>query len=195
MAARIALTGGIGAGKSTVADRLRLLGAVIIDSDALAREVVAPGSSGLARVAERFGARVLQPDGSLDRAALASMVFGDPTALADLNAITHPLVRARSVELELGVPAGTVVVHDIPLLVENGVPDGFDEVVVVQAPMALRLERLRGRGMSEAQARDRMARQATDDQRRAVATVLLDNSGNLDSLREQVDQLWQRICS
>lgn len=192
---RIGLTGGIGSGKSTVAARLVELGAVLVDSDQLAREVVAVGSPGLARVVERFGADVLAADGSLDRPRLGRLVFGDPAALADLNAIVHPLVRARSEELTAEAAAGgaAAVVHDVPLLVENGLAGNYDAVLVVQAPLELRLRRLAGRGMDEETARARIAAQASDEQRRAVADVVLDNSGTLEQLTAQVDAAWARL--
>jgi len=192
---RIGLTGGIGSGKSTVAARLAELGAVVIDSDQLAREVVAVGSPGLARVVERFGSGVLAPDGSLDRPGLGRLVFGDPAALADLNAIVHPLVRARSEALtaEAAGAGAAVVVHDVPLLVENKLAAGYDRVVVVEAPLSLRLQRLAGRGLDPDTARARIAAQASDEERRAVADIVLDNSGSVAELRAQVDAAWARL--
>jgi dephospho-CoA kinase len=192
---RIGLTGGIGSGKSTVAARLAELGAAVIDSDLLAREVVAVGSPGLAEVVQRFGASVLLPDGSLDRPRLGGLVFGDPAALADLNAIVHPLVRARSEALSAQAAADGVaaVVHDIPLLVENQLAAGFDAVLVVEAPLELRLRRLAGRGMDAETARARIAAQASDAQRRAVADIVLDNSGSVAELTAQVDAAWAEL--
>lgn len=190
---RIGLTGGIGSGKSTVAARLRELRAVVIDADALAREVVAPGTPGLAAVLERFGAGVRAADGSLDRPALGRIVFADPAALADLNAIVHPLVGQRTAELMQGTTQDDVVVYDVPLLVENAMQDGFDAVWVVQAPLELRLQRLVERGLDEESARARIAAQADDAARRAVATVVLDNAGSLAELRAQVDRAWQQV--
>jgi dephospho-CoA kinase len=189
---RIGLTGGIGSGKSTVAARLAELGAVVIDSDRLAREVVAVGSPGLARVVERFGPSVLLADGSLDRPRLGGLVFSDPAALADLNAIVHPLVRARSDALSAQAMADGVaaVVHDIPLLVENKLAAGFDTVIVVEAPLELRLRRLAGRGVDSETARARIAAQASDEERRAVADIVLDNSGSVVELTAQVDAAW-----
>ena len=192
---RIGLTGGIGSGKSTAAARFAELGAVLVDSDVLAREVVAVGSSGLARVVERFGADVLADDGSLDRPRLGRLVFSDPAALADLNAIVHPLVAERGAAL-MAEAAGTgaaAVVHDVPLLVENGLAGNYDRIVVVQAPLELRLRRLAGRGLDAETARARIAAQATDEQRRAVADVVLDNSGSLAQLRAQVDAAWAKL--
>ena len=192
---RIGLTGGIGSGKSTVAARLAELGAVVIDSDQLAREVVEPGSPGLARVVERFGTDVLGPDGSLDRPKLGHLVFGDSAALADLNAIVHPLVRARSEALTAEAADGgaAVVVHDVPLLVENKLAAGYDRVIVVEAPLELRLQRLAGRGLDPDTARARIAAQASDEERRAAADIVLDNSGSVGELRAQVDAAWARL--
>jgi dephospho-CoA kinase len=190
---RIGLTGGIGSGKSTAAARFASLGAVVIDADELAREVVAVGTPGLARLVERFGAQVLRPDGSLDRPALGQRVFGDDAALADLNAIVHPLVAERSAELMAAAGPDAVVVYDVPLLVENDLAGGFDAVVVVEAPLELRLKRLAGRGLDEATARARIARQASDEQRRAVATVVLDNSSSRADLERQVKAAWRQL--
>jgi len=191
---RVGLTGGIGAGKSAVAARLAELGAVVIDADAVAREVVAAGTEGLRLIVAEFGADVLRPDGELDRPALGDRVFGDAAALARLNAIVHPLVSRRSAELAAAAPAGSVVVHDVPLLVENDLAAAYDVVVVVCAETELRIRRLaEHRGVSEEQARARMAAQATDDQRRAVADVVLDNSGTPEQLAVQVDSFWSRL--
>ncbi|MCW2494064.1 MAG: dephospho-CoA kinase [Frankiales bacterium] len=194
---KIGLTGGIGSGKSTVAARLSELGAVVIDADAIAREVVSIGTPGLARVVDRFSSSVLAPDGSLDRPKLGRLVFagdsGAATALADLNAIVHPLVAARTAELIAEVDPSGVVVYDVPLLVETGRGEGFDVVLVVEAPVELRLERLAGRGLAREEALSRMARQATDAERRAVATEVLDNSGSVAHLWQQVDRAWAEI--
>jgi dephospho-CoA kinase len=191
---RIGLTGGIGSGKSTVARRLAELGAVVIDADAIAREVVAVGTPGLSAVAERFGVDVLAPDGSLDRPKLGRLVFSDPSALAALNAIVHPLVAARTGELMAEVPAGGVVVYDVPLLVENELQDDYDAVIVVEAPLDVRLARLARRGLSGQEALERMAHQADDEKRRAVASVVLDNSGSIERLRQQVDAAWSVLA-
>lgn len=193
---RVGLTGGIGAGKSAVAARLAERGAVVIDADAVAREVVAPGSAGLAAIVEAYGAEVLDRDGGLDRVALGELVFADEAARAQLNAIVHPLIAARTAELTAAVAPDRVVVHDVPLLVENGLAPAYDVVVVVLADPEVRVRRLREtRGMSEAQARSRMAAQATDEQRRAVADVVLDNSGTPAQLVAQVDALWTQRLS
>jgi len=187
---RIGLTGGIGSGKSTVSALLAARGAVVVDADRIAREVVAPGTPGLAQVVEAFGEAVLAADGSLDRPALAAIVFGDAQARARLDGIVHPLVRARSVELLTAVPEGAVVVNDVPLLVETGQAASYDLVLVVEADPATRISRLVQRGLSAEDARARMAAQATDEQRRAVADVVLDNSGTREELAEQVDRFW-----
>jgi dephospho-CoA kinase len=188
---RIGLTGGIGAGKSAVARLLTDCGAVLIDSDAIAREVVAPGTPGLTAVTAEFGERVLLPSGELDRPGLGAIVFGDPERLAALNAIVHPLVGARSAELAEAAPPDAVLVHDIPLLVENGLAPAFHLVVVVDAAEEVRIARLTGsRGMGEADARARIAAQATPSGRAAVADVLIRNEGDLSALGEVVEGLW-----
>lgn len=189
---QVGLTGGIGSGKSSVAHRFAELGALVVDADALAREVVAAGTPGLARVVEEFGDGVLRPDGTLDRPVLGRIVFGDPDALARLNGIVHPLVRERAAELVSAVPPGTVVVQDVPLLVETGQAGAYDLVVVVEAPADVRVRRLaRDRGMSEDEARSRMAAQASDEQRRAVADVVIVNDADLGTLRDRVDEVWR----
>lgn len=188
----IALTGGIAAGKSLVARRLRNLGATIIDSDVLAREVVAPGTSGLAAVVDAFGRGILAPDGGLDRPALAAVVFGDPVQRDRLNGIIHPLVRAESARLAATAAPDAIVVHDIPLLVETGREAAFQLVVVVEAPAELRLERMVStRGMSRGEATARLQAQAPDHRRRAAADVLLLNTGTPQDLLDQVDALWR----
>lgn len=190
---RVGLTGGVGSGKSTVARLLAERGALVIDADAIAREVVEPGTPGLEGVVARFGPDILSADGSLDRAALAAIVFNDERARLDLNAIVHPLIGARTVELMQAAPSDAIVVHDIPLLVERDAAAGFDAVVVVEADVRTRLARLEARGMSEDDARARMASQATDEQRRAIAHEIVNNDGDLDSLRADVDELWHRL--
>jgi dephospho-CoA kinase len=187
---RIGLTGGIGSGKSTVAALLAARGAVVVDADRIAREVVAPGTPGLAQVVEAFGEGVLAADGSLDRQALAAIVFGDARARGRLDGIVHPLVRARSVERLAAVPEDAVVVNDVPLLVETGQADSYDLVLVVEADPGTRVSRLVQRGLTAEDARARMAAQASDEQRRAVADVVLDNSGTQEELAEQVDRFW-----
>ncbi|MCU7825385.1 dephospho-CoA kinase [Kitasatospora sp. DSM 101779] len=193
---RIGLTGGIGAGKSEVSRQLAALGAVIVDSDLIAREVVAPGTDGLRAVVAEFGPEVLQPDGSLDRPALGRLVFGHPERLAALNAIVHPLVRARSAELEAAAGPEDVVVHDVPLLAENGLAPLYQQVLVVDVPDEIRLDRLvRLRGMAEDEAEARMAAQATREDRLAVADVVIDNSGSLEDLTARVRQVWEQLTA
>jgi dephospho-CoA kinase len=165
-------------------------GALVVDSDRIAREVLEPGTPGLAAVVAEFGEDVLAPDGSLDRPALAAVVFADPAARARLDAVVHPLVRARAAELIAAVPEGTVVVNDVPLLVETGQAASYNLVLVVEADHAARLSRLVRRGLTAEDAQARMASQASDEQRRAVADVVLDNSGTLEQLVEQVDRFW-----
>lgn len=191
---KVGLTGGIGAGKSEVSRLLASYGAVVVDADLIAREVVAPGTPGLAAVVGEFGAEVLLPDGALDRPRLGGIVFADPARLAALNAIVHPLVGRRSAELEAAAGPGDVVVHDVPLLAENGLAGLYDLVVVVDAADGTRLDRLvRLRGMAEGEARARMAAQASRDDRLAVADLVLDNDGPLELLEPQVRALWGRL--
>ncbi len=189
---RIGLTGGIGAGKSTVARRLSELGAVLIDADLLAREVVEPGSEALDEIVAAFGPGVLRPDGSLDRPAVAASVFADEELRSRLNAIVHPRVGARTEELVARAPPDAVVVQDVPLLVENDLGARFELVVVVHAPADVRVRRLvTDRGATEADARARIATQAQDTARRAAADVWLDNSGPVGGLLAAVDTLWR----
>ncbi|MGR6321019.1 dephospho-CoA kinase [Micromonospora soli] len=189
---KVGLTGGIGSGKSAVANRLAGLGAVIIDSDRIAREVVAPGTDGLAEIVAAFSERVLDPQGGLDRAALGALVFGDEAARRRLEAITHPRVRARSAELAVAAPPDAVVVNDVPLLVEVGLAPTYHLVVVVQTAVSTRLERLaRARGMDRAEVERRIAAQADDARRQAAADVVLSNDGSLDDLDAAVDALWR----
>ena len=188
----IGLTGGIGSGKSVVAARLAHHGAVVIDADRLAREVVEPGTDGLREVVATFGARVCRPDGSLDRTALGDIVFGDATARSRLEQIIHPRVRARRGQLVAAAAPDAIVVDDVPLLVEVGTAPTYHLVVVVRATEQTRVERLvRNRGMTEAQARQRIRAQVDDARRAAIADVLLDNDGDLTSLYAAVDTLWR----
>jgi dephospho-CoA kinase len=190
----IGLTGGIGAGKSAVAARLAAHGAVVIDSDKLAREAVEKGSPGLAQVVEAFGPSILGPDGALDRSALARRVFNDDAARKRLEGIIHPYVRQRSAEIVAAAPPGTVFVNDVPLLVETGMAGLYDKVIVVLATEATRLDRLvRQRGMPEEDARARIAAQATDEQRRAVADIVIVNDGSPEELDEAVDAAWAAL--
>lgn len=188
----IGLTGGIGAGKSTVAARLQHLGATIIDADRLARDVVEPGTTGLAAVIEAFGSDLLLPDGRLDRPGLGRIVFADPGQLARLNAIMHPLIGERTRALSEAVGPGDVVVHDVPLLVENDLAAEYQLVIVVHAPEPVRVRRLvEDRGMIEDDAWARVRAQADDAQRRAVADVWIDNSGPAANTLVQVDACWR----
>jgi len=190
----VGLTGGVASGKSAVAAQLAALGAVVIDADALAREVVAPGTEGLAAITEHFGQRVVNDDGSLDRKALGSIVFADEQARTKLNGIVHPLVRERAAQLRARAPEGALVIEDIPLLVESGQAENFDAVIVVQAPHEERIRRMiQDRGWSAEEARSRMDAQATDEQRSAVADFVLDNSGTLEELRAQVNALYKQL--
>lgn len=194
---RVGLTGGIASGKSTVSAIFRALGAVVIDSDQLARDVVAPGTPGLAAVVEAFGPGVLAADGSLDRPKLGAIVFADPERRRELEAITHPLIGEASRVLEHRARAeGHLTVHDIPLLVEAGMAPLFDAVVVVDVPVDVQVQRMiELRGMSRADAEARLAAQATREQRLAAATHVIDNTGTLDALRERVEEVYAALVS
>ncbi|MCP9208309.1 dephospho-CoA kinase [Streptomyces cucumeris] len=193
---KLGLTGGIGAGKSEVSRILSSYGAMLIDSDRIAREVVEPGTPGLAAVVAEFGPEVLTADGTLDRPRLGGIVFSDPERLRALNAIVHPLVRDRSAELEAAAGPDTVVVHDVPLLTENGLAPLYDVVVVVDASPETQLDRLvRLRGMAEDEARARMAAQATRAERLAVADVVIDNDGPLEALEPRVREVWTDLVA
>ena len=190
---RVGLTGGIGSGKSTVSARLASHGAVVIDYDQLARDAVELGTPALAAIAERFGSDVIAPDGSLNREALGAVVFGDDAARTDLEAITHPAIIGLAVAMEETIPDDGVVVHDHPLLVELGMTAFFDLVVVVDAPEDVQVERLvASRGMTEEDAQARMAAQASREERRAAADVVLENTGSIADLEARVDELWDR---
>ncbi|MFE9766416.1 dephospho-CoA kinase [Streptomyces sp. NPDC005808] len=193
---KVGLTGGIGAGKSEVSRLLVEQGAVLVDADRIAREVVAPGTPGLAAVVDAFGEGVLAPDGSLDRPKLGSIVFADPEKLAVLNSIVHPLVGARSRELEDAASEDAVVVHDVPLLAENGLAALYDLVIVVDASPGTQLDRLiRLRGMTEADARARMAAQATREKRLEIADVVIDNDVPLPELERRVREVWADLVA
>ncbi|MFF3420145.1 dephospho-CoA kinase [Streptomyces sp. NPDC002698] len=188
---KVGLTGGIGAGKSEVSRLLVAHGAVLIDADRIAREVVAPGTPGLAAVVDAFGEEVLAADGGLDRPKLGSIVFADPRKLAVLNSVVHPLVGARSRALEDAAPEDAVVVHDVPLLAENGLAALYDLVIVVDARPETQLDRLvRLRGMTEEDARARMAAQASRDKRLAIADIVIDNDVPLETLERRVRDVW-----
>ncbi len=194
----IGLTGGIGSGKSTVSRLLASYGAVVVDADLLAREVLEPGSEGLAEVAEAFGADLVRPDGTLDREALGARVFPDPDAVRRLNGITHPRIGALTVERFAAAEAAgaPLLVHDVPLLVESGLQRGYAAVVVVDVPPEVQLDRLvRLRGMPADDARARMARQATREQRLAAATHVLHNEGTPQELEQQVRALWEELTA
>lgn len=197
----IGLTGGIASGKSLVSARLAELGAVVVDADVLAREAVAPGSPGLARVVTEFGDGVLHADGSLDRAALGAIVFRDPERLAALNAIVHPEVQRLAASAFAAAAAAdpdAIVVYDVPLLAENAgrLAPQFDEIVVVTAPESERVRRMvADRGMREAEARDRIGHQASDAQRLALADRIIDNGGSREATIAQVDALWRSLTA
>ncbi|PKI93197.1 dephospho-CoA kinase [Actinomycetales bacterium SN12] len=195
----IALTGGIASGKSTIAARLAEHGATVIDADAIVREVQRPGSPVLDAIAAAFGADVIAPDGSLDRAALGARVFGDDGALQRLNAIVHPAVRAESqrrFDAAFAADPAAVVVYDVPLLVEARVDDPWDLIVVADAPADARVQRMMQlRGMTEEDARRRIGAQVSDEERRAIADVVIDTSGTVERTLEQVDGLWRSLTA
>jgi dephospho-CoA kinase len=193
---RVGLTGGIGSGKSSVSALLASHGAVVIDYDQLARDAVEPGSPGLEAIATRFGPGVITPDGTLDRPALAALVFADPAALADLNAITHPAIGRLAAAHEETAGAEAIVVHDNPLLVEMGAAARCDVVVVVDVPEEVQVERLMSsRGMSESDARARIAAQTSRAQRTGAADLVIDNTGSLDELARIVGGTWDELVS
>lgn len=193
---RVGLTGGVASGKSTVAALLTELGAVVIDADQLAREVVEPGSPGLAAVVREFGPEVLTADGHLDRPAVGAVVFADERARRRLEGILHPLIRARAAEIEAAAPAGALVVHDIPLLVESGQADRFDAVIVVDVPVDTQVERMvKDRGMTPEDAQARVAAQVDRGTRLASATHVIDNTGTREDLRERVAEVFGVLVS
>jgi dephospho-CoA kinase len=191
---RVGLTGGIGAGKSEVSRRLAAQGAVIIDADAAARDIVAPGTGGLAEIIDAFGPEILLPDGTLDRPRLGDLVFADPSKRATLNAIIHPKVGTRMSELEQAAGPNAIVVHDVPLIAENGLAGAYDLVIVVDVPPRTQIDRLvKLRGMTRDQAKARIAAQATREQRLSIADIVVDNSGSLTELDRQVGDLWANL--
>lgn len=193
---RVGLTGGVASGKSTVAGLLAEQGAVVIDADLLAREVVAPGTPGLAAIVEEFGPEVLTADGELDRPAVGAIVFADEEKRRALEAIIHPRVRERGAEIEAAAPPDAVVVHDIPLLAETGQATLFDAVVVVDVPEDVQVDRMvRLRGMTEADARARIAAQADREDRLAIATYVIDNTGTHEDLRHRVAEVLAELVS
>jgi dephospho-CoA kinase len=191
----VGLTGGIGSGKSTVAALLAARGAVIVDADQVARDVVEPGQPAFEQLVERFGPEIVGPDGRLDRARLAELAFADAEGTAALNAITHPAVGEEFLRRMQAAPVDGIVVCDVPLLVESetAASRGYEFVIVVETPRELRLDRLEGRGVPRRDAEARMAKQATDEQRRAVATHVVDNSGDRAHLEAQVDAIWREL--
>ena len=193
---RVGLTGGVASGKSTVSAILRELGAVVVDADLLAREVVAPGTPGLREVVEAFGPEVVGPDGQLDRAAMGAIVFADEAARRRLEAIIHPRVRRRAAEVEAEAGPDTVVVHDIPLLAETGQAGTFDAVIVVDVPVETQIDRMAAsRGLGRAEAQARVDAQATRADRRAVATYVIENTGTIEDLRERVTEVFEKLAS
>lgn len=193
---RVGLTGGIASGKSTVSAILTELGAVVVDADQIAREVVAAGTPGLAQVVAAFGPEVLTPAGEMDRPRVGAIVFADPAKRQLLERIIHPLVRARGQELEQEAPAGAIVVHDIPLLAETGQAAAFDAVIVVDVPEEVQVERMmRDRGVSEADARARIAAQASREQRLGVATYVIENTGTREDLRQRVTKVFEALLA
>ncbi|MEO8695385.1 MAG: dephospho-CoA kinase [Acidimicrobiales bacterium] len=190
----IGLTGGIGSGKSTVAAMLGALGAFVVDCDGLGRQVIEPHGRAYAKVIDRFGGGIVRADGQIDRAALAAIVFRDEKALAALNAISHPAIDAEIADRIADAAEDQIVVLDMAVLVETDLGAGqYDTVVVVEAPLDVRLARLAQRGMTEDDARARIASQATDEQRREVADYIIDNAGDIEALREEVNDLWDAL--
>jgi dephospho-CoA kinase len=193
---KVGLTGGIGSGKSEVARRLGAFGAVVIDADKIAREVVEPGTSGLALIVEEFGPEILRPGGALDREKLGKIVFSSPERLARLNAIVHPRVGDRVAELQREAPEDAVVVYDVPLLAENGLAPMYDVVIVVDAADDVRLSRLTThRGMAEEDARARIRAQATREERLKIADIVIPNEGPLDDLDARAREAWQDLLA
>ena len=191
----VGLTGGIGAGKSTVAELLTRKGAVVVDADEVARAVVEPGQPAFDAIVERFGNEVVGPDGTLDRAAVAKIAFADEQSRLDLEAITHPAINTEFTRRVAESPPDKIVVLDVPLLVEStkARERPYEAVIVVEAPRELRLDRLEARGVPRADAERRMAAQASDEDRRAVATFVVDNSGDHDDLSRQIDEVWLEL--
>jgi dephospho-CoA kinase len=189
----VGLTGGIGSGKSTVAALLAKRGAIVVDADAIAREVVEPGTPTLQKLVERFGPEILHPDGSLDRPALAALAFVDDATRKELEAITHPAIGELFLQRVAQAAPGSIVVHDVPLLVESTRGYDYAAVIVVEAPLETRLDRLEQRGVPRDDARRRIELQASDEERRKVATWVLDNGGDLTALERQIDPIWDEL--
>jgi len=189
----IGLTGGMGSGKSTVAEALARRGARIIDADAIARQVVEPGTPALAKLVERFGPEILAPDGTLNRPALGALAFVDDQTRKELEAITHPAIAEEFFRQIDDAPPDAILVHDVPLLVESTRGMKYEGVIVVEAPLDVRLDRLESRGVDRADAAQRIALQASDEERREVATWVVDNSGELAALEAQLDPIWEEL--
>lgn len=190
---KVGLTGGIGAGKSTVAEMFSKLGAVVIRSDELARQVIEPHTTGFQKVLSRFGNQILQENGSIDRTKLAQIVFNDPSALKDLEEIIHPLVRIKTNEIMDAQTQETIVVNEVPLLLEKNMENLFDFLVVVISSEKNRINRLLKRGISEDEAKKRMKLQVSDEQRKTSADFLIANDGNIDQLEADVSKVWQAL--
>lgn len=191
----IGLTGGIGSGKSTAARMFADLGAIIIDADAIAKEVLEPGQVGYESIVNKFGDEILDSSGNIDRSILAAKVFENSAELKELEDIVHPAVASKVLEIRESLPAGATVIYDTPLLVEKKLQQQFDQVIVVLAPEALRTQRLLARGLAQNDISARMSNQATDEQRREIANYVIDNSSSLVELREEVQRVWTQISA
>lgn len=191
----LGLTGGIGSGKSTAARMFADLGAIVIDADAIAKEVLEPGQVGFESVVNNFGEEILDSSGNIDRVVLAGKVFGDTTKLKELEEIVHPAVATKVAQIRESLPAGAIIIYDTPLLIEKSLQQQFDQVIVVLAPEALRTQRLLARGLAQNDIIARMSNQATDEQRREIANYVIDNSSSLVELREEVQKVWTQICA
>ena len=191
----LGLTGGIGSGKSTAARMFADLGAIVIDADAIAKEVLEPGQVGYESVVNNFGEEILDSSGNIDRVILAGKVFGDTTKLKELEEIVHPAVATKVAQIRESLPAGSIIIYDTPLLIEKSLQQQFDQVIVVLAPEGLRTQRLLARGLAQNDIIARMSNQATDEQRREIANYIIDNSSSLVELREEVQKVWTQICA
>ncbi len=191
----LGLTGGIGSGKSTAARMFADLGAIVIDADAIAKEVLEPGQVGYESVVNNFGEEILDSSGNIDRVILAGKVFGDTTKLTELEEIVHPAVATKVAQIRESLPAGSIIIYDTPLLIEKSLQQQFDQVILVLAPEALRTQRLLARGLAQNDIIARMSNQATDEQRREIANYVIDNSSSLVELREEVQKVWTQICA
>lgn len=191
----LGLTGGIGSGKSTAARMFADLGAIVIDADAIAKEVLEPGQVGYESVVNNFGEEILDSSGNIDRVILAGKVFGDTTKLKELEEIVHPAVATKVAQIRESLPASSIIIYDTPLLIEKSLQQQFDLVIVVLAPEALRTQRLLARGLAQNDIIARMSNQATDEQRRKIANYIIDNSSTLVELREEVQKVWTQISA